>query len=137
MRVIICGSRKLTRADYPLLERAIRIVQRKRGWVITEVVCGEASGGDALGKRWARENGVPVKPFEPDWGDPDDPNPEAGHNRNESMAVYAADPAGPGGACLALWDGHSPGTRDMLSRAKAHKLERYVASTGDRVPKTY
>lgn len=137
MRVIICGSRKLTRHDYPLLERAIRLVQKKHGWVITEVVCGEARGGDALGKRWGKANGVTVTPFEPDWGDPDDPNLEAGFNRNEDMAVYAAAKDGPGGACLALWDGHSLGTADMLRRAKAHGLQRYVASTGGRVPKNY
>lgn len=137
MRIIICGSRHLTRHDYPLLERAMRLVQVKHGWIVTEIVCGEARGGDRHGRRWAKANGVPVTPFPADWGASDDPNPEAGFTRNEAMAVYAADPSGPGGACLALWDGHSPGTADMLARAKVHKLRRYVASTGGRIPKRY
>jgi hypothetical protein len=140
MRVIIAGSRHLTRVDYPLLERAILIVQKKHKWKITEVVCGEALGGDALGKRWAKANGIPWKPFKPDWGDPEDPNTEAGHIRNEEMAQYSSSQVCAKGrriqgGVIALWDGHSFGTKDMIDRAKRHKLLVYIASTGGRTAK--
>jgi hypothetical protein len=141
MRVIIAGSRHLTRLDYPLLERAMYNVQKKQGWVITEVVCGEALGGDTLGKRWAKAQGIPWKPFKPDWGDdPDNPNTEAGHIRNEAMAVYTSSELNAKGrkiqgGVVAVWDGFSFGTKDMIARAKVHKLVTYIASTGGRTAK--
>lgn len=142
MRVIIAGSRSATRLDYLLLERALKIVQKKHKWVISEVVCGEAKGADALGKKWAIAHSIPVESFWPDWGDPDDPDTEAGHRRNEEMACYAAEPIKvlgkrSQGALLALWDGHSSGTRDMIARAKAHGLVLYIAYMGGRIAKSY
>lgn len=116
--------------DYPLLERAYAKAVGKYGWNVTEIVNGTALGGDALGVKFGKENNITVTDFEPDWGDSDDPNPEAGFLRNEDMAVYAA--ASRGGL-IALWDGHSSGTRDMISRAKRHGLDIYVAHTGGRV----
>lgn len=118
MRVCIFGSRGVT--DRPLLDRAMLAAA---GWGIvpTEVVSGrEPSGADRLGEDWARDHGVPVVPFAADWADLDAPdavvrsrrgvpyNARAGHDRNERMGEYAD-------AGVALWDGVSPGTRDMLA----------------------
>ncbi len=128
-RLIIAGSRHLTVRDFPVLERAYAKAVRKYGWDVTEIVNGTALGGDALGVKFGKENNIAVADFEPDWGDSDDPNPEAGFLRNEDMAVYAA--ASKGGL-IALWDGHSSGTRDMIARAKRHGLDVYVAHTGGR-----
>lgn len=129
-RLIIAGSRHLTVRDYPLLERAFAKAVAKFGWDVTEIVNGTALGGDALGVKFAKANNITVEDFEPDWGDSEDPNPEAGFIRNEDMAVYAA---GSRGGLIALWDGHSSGTRDMIDRAKRHNLDVYVAHTGGRI----
>ncbi len=129
-RLIIAGSRHLTMRDYPLLERAVAKAVTKFGWDITEVVNGTALGGDALGVKYAKAHGIHVEDFEPDWGDSEDPNLEAGFLRNEDMACYAAQSRG---GLIALWDGHSAGTRDMIARAKHHNLEVYVAYTGGRI----
>lgn len=131
-RLIVAGSRHLTFRDYPLLERAYDKAIAKFGWDVTEIVNGTALGGDALGVKFAKAHNIKVEDFEPDWGDSDDPNLEAGFLRNEDMAVYAA--ASRGGL-IALWDGHSSGTRDMISRARRHGLDVYIAYTGGRVAK--
>lgn len=61
MKTIIAGSRDFH--DYDVVCRAIA-----NSWYeITEVVSGGATGVDALGERWARENNVPVKVFAADW----------------------------------------------------------------------
>ena len=60
-KTIICGSRSIT--DYSLVELAVK----QSGFVVTEVVCGEARGVDRLGKWWAGINHVPVKSFPADW----------------------------------------------------------------------
>lgn len=118
MKVIIAGSRGIV--DYTTLELAIA----NAGFPITEVVSGTARGVDQLGELWAKRNNIPVKQFPADWNGKYGKN--AGMIRNNQMADYAE-------ALIALWDGKSRGTLQMIQRAKLLKLPTYVleVSCGD------
>jgi len=109
MKVIIAGSRTIT--DYALLLDAIA----KSEFNITEVVSGGAAGVDAMGERWARENGVQLTVMNADWSQY---KRAAGRVRNSAMASY-------GEALIAITTG-SPGTRNMIGLAKLQKLPTYV-----------
>jgi hypothetical protein len=103
MKTIIAGGRNyvLTVGDAKWLD-GLRITLP-----ITEVVCGEATGADAGGKKWALARGIPVKCFPADWPQF---GKRAGPIRNEQMAEYAEGLiAFPGGQ----------GTADMIRRANA------------------
>ncbi len=84
--------------------------------VVTEVFCGEARGVDLLGRVWAKFNSVPVRSFPADW---DAYGHSAGMVRNGEMAMNAD-------ALVAVWDGHSRGTADMIRKAKARNLFVHV-----------
>lgn len=111
MKVIIAGSRTIT--DYQDVWNAVK--ESRFGF--TEVVSGGASGVDQLGERWAHEHGVPVKRFIPQWVKY---GRGAGPRRNEEMARYAD-------ALVAVWDGKSNGTKNMIDVAKHYKLKVYVS----------
>lgn len=126
MKVIVAGSRHIT--DYLLVSQIISNTLSKYNISVTEIVSGCAAGPDTLGEQWALENGVKVEPFEAEWDNISVPNARiktnkwgkeynaiAGFQRNERMAEYAD-------VLIAIWDGQSSGTRDMISRAKKHNL---------------
>ena len=126
MKVIVAGSRHIT--DYQLVSQVISNTLAKYNIQITEIVSGCAAGPDTLGEQWALENGVRVEPFEALWDDLTIPgavikrnkwgkeyNVLAGYQRNERMAEY-------GDVLIAIWDGKSHGTKDMIDRAKKHGL---------------
>lgn len=110
MKVIIAGSRDFL--DYDLLKKTMAEVV----WSVTEVVSGKARGADTLGERWAKEMGIPVKPFPADWVKYGD---SAGSVRNEQMARY-------GEALVAFLAKTSKGTKDMIRVAKRYKLPMKV-----------
>lgn len=110
MKVIIAGSRDIK--DVQLLKMAIE----KSGFDITEVVSGGAAGVDFLGEQWAREHGILLTRFPADWSAY---GKAAGPIRNEEMARYV----GKEGALLALWDGRSKGTSNMIDMAEKHGLK--------------
>jgi len=103
VKVIIAGSRHIT--EYAAVVEAVK----RSGFEITEVVSGTCRGVDKLGERWAEENGVPIKRFPADW-DHDYDN-LAGFARNGEMASYAD-------ALLLVWDGRSPGSKNVLLHIK-------------------
>lgn len=110
MKVIIAGSREIT--NYQLVLDAIA----ESGFEITEVVCGMARGVDLLGKRYGDENEIPVKEFWPKW----DKHPKmAGKLRNTDMRYY-------GDALIAVHDGVSTGTKDMISKMERAGKPVYV-----------
>lgn len=116
MKTIIAGSRDFN--DYELLCAVIESCP----WEITAVVCGKARGADSLGEDYANNNNIPVLPFPANWklyGN------GAGPIRNQEMADNAD-------ALIALWDGVSRGTKDMISRARraGHKIMIYNYVTG-------
>lgn len=105
MKVIVAGSRSVT--SYEAVAAAI--VSSK--FTITELVSGGARGVDRLGERWAVEHNVPIKQFLPDWSR----GKSAGMVRNREMANYAE-------ALVAVWDGSSRGTANMIVEAKRRGL---------------
>lgn len=106
MRIIIAGSRNITNYEYLSLACELSSFEP-----ITEVVSGCARGVDRLGEEWAERNGVAIRRFPADW---DLYGRSAGVRRNAIMADYAD-------ALIALWDGMSPGTLDMISRMKGRR----------------
>ena len=110
MKVIIAGSRQIN--DPALVEAAVA----KSGFEIGEVVSGGARGVDALAERWGKAQGVPVRVFKADW---EKHGRAAGPIRNRAMADYAD-------ALIAIWDGQSRGTANMISEAKTRGLSMYV-----------
>jgi hypothetical protein len=100
MKTIIAGCRDFT--DYSVLEEVIRVTELYKK--ITEVVSGVATGVDALGERWATENNIPIKKYVAYWKKF---GYAAGPIRNKQMAKYAD-------GLLAIWDGKSPGTKNMI-----------------------
>lgn len=110
MKTIIAGGREII--SMGVLNAAIHASK----FQISEVVCGGARGADALGKRWAEGQEVPVKMFPADW---DTHGKSAGYKRNAEMAEYAD-------ALIALWDGESKGTRHMIELARKKGLLVHV-----------
>lgn len=110
MKTIIAGSRDIT--DPAILDSAL--IAWGWGSEITAVVCGEASGADELGRKWAEAHAIPILSYPADWKTH---GKAAGPLRNAQM-VEVAD------ALLALWDGKSAGTANIikLARAKQAKL---------------
>lgn len=101
MRIIIAGSRSITSYEYLSLACELSSFEP-----ITEVVSGCARGVDRLGEEWAQRNGIAVRRFPADW---DRFGRGAGVRRNSAMAAYAD-------GLIALWDGTSFGTLDMISK---------------------
>jgi hypothetical protein len=112
MRTIIAGSRDtITRKD---LSDALRAC----GWAskITVVLSGKCRGVDAWGESFAYASGLPVEEYPADW---DGHGRGAGHIRNAAMVRKSE-------ALLAVWDGKSPGTEDVIKRARKAGLQVYV-----------
>lgn len=101
-RVIIAGSRSYLGG----IEGVFRAVKCS-GFDVEVVISGHAQGADKSGEDWANANGVKVEYFPADWSK----GRSAGVLRNAQMAK-AAD------ALIALWDGKSKGTLDMIRRMK-------------------
>lgn len=110
MKTIIAGSRDID--DIVLVLEAVT----KSGFTITEVVSGKAPGVDTCGEEIAKEFDIPIKEFPADWARN---GRAAGHIRNEQMAKYSE-------ALIAVWDGRSPGTKNMIKIAKQLGLKVYV-----------
>lgn len=118
MRMIIAGSRGVdTPADYERLKQAVMRHPKP-----VEIISGGAKGPDQMGERLAAEFGIPVRRFTPNWQNPDgSTNKGAGFIRNGDMAVYASEV--PGSVLVAMWDGQSRGTAQMIEVAKNYELQ--------------
>jgi len=79
------------------------------------LICGGANGVDSMAVRYANLNDVEIEIVEADW----DLGNGAGPIRNQKMAKK-------GDALIAIWDGESSGTRDMIDKALAEGLSLYV-----------
>lgn len=113
MKTIIAGSRGIN--DYSIVLEAIE----HSGFEITEVVSGTARGVDKLGERYAVENVIPITRFVPDWNKY---GKRAGFLRNAEMGDYAE-------ALVAVWDGESRGTKQMIDYATKKGLKVFVYET--------
>lgn len=110
MKTIIAGSRIFH--DTPMIARAVKA----SGFKITEVVSGGAMGVDFAGETWAGILGIPVKRFQAEWRKY---GHSAGPIRNREMANYAD-------ALIAIWDGKSRGTSNMIAVARELGLDIYI-----------
>ena len=99
MKVIIAGNRTFNNKQ--LLFDTMDNLDIK----IDEVVCGEATGADSIGKEWAIKNEIAVKSFPAEW---DKYGRLAGPIRNQDMGNYAD-------YLIAFWDGESVGTKYMFT----------------------
>jgi hypothetical protein len=110
MRTIIAGSRYIK--ELSILQIAIQ----ESKFLITTIISGCASGVDTLGELYAFIHDIPVKKFPADW---DKYGKKAGMVRNKIMAENAD-------ALIAVWDGNSNGTRNMIDVATKNNLSVYV-----------
>lgn len=101
MKVIVAGCRNFT--DYELLKQKLDYYRETKP--ITEIVSGVARGADVLGVQYAKAVDIPYKLFPADWVKN---GRAAGPIRNQQMAEYAD-------ALIAVWDGESKGTKNMIS----------------------
>lgn len=111
MKVIIAGSRnaRVTMSD---LMRYIELA----GFPITEVVSGNSGNVDKLGEQWAKACKLPITQFNAAW---QAYGSSAGPRRNRQMADYAE-------GLIALWDGKSRGTLNMINEMTKREKSVYV-----------
>lgn len=102
MNVAIVGGRDFD--DYELFKKHVSGEKIK----INSIISGGARGTDTLAERYAKEIGVPVKIYLPDWKKY---GTAAGPIRNKQI-VDSAD------CVIAFWDEKSPGTRSSLKIAE-------------------
>lgn len=130
--VIIAGSRGIN--SYDVVDKAIRESKIENNFGIDEIVHGNCPNSpDLIGELWATVHRIPFKKFPAKWGEvTGKPDNEiginrfgkkywkmAGYSRNEEMAKYAD-------ALIAVWDGKSGGTKDMINKAKENNLIVFV-----------
>lgn len=132
-RIIIAGSRSITGRE---AEGAVDAAMSQftaggptRGRY--EIVSGGAEGVDQQAKKWAERYDCEFTAFDPndpentmtnyDW---DRDGKKAGPLRNKEMAEY-------GDRLVAIWDGKSRGTRNMINKALDHGLDVYVVVNSD------
>lgn len=120
MRIIVAGSR--TFDDYALLEKTMDRLTRKLKTVI--VLNGGAEGADRLGEKWAFSRWHTVMNYFADW---EKYGKAAGAIRNQEMVANAD-------ALCAFWDGKSPGTKDVIAKARKAKLKVRVILFKSKVP---
>ena len=77
-------------------------------------------GSDGGGERFAHDFSLPVTRFPANW---DAHGKRAGFLRNQEMAEHAD-------ALIALWDGHSRGTKSMIDIATKKGLAVHVHRVG-------
>ncbi len=112
MRVIIAGTRTCDKES--IVEAAIRNSGVRNE--ITVVVTGGCRGVDTIAEEWARRNNIPCKVIYPNW---ELYGVSAGPKRNKQM-VKEAD------ALIAVWDGKSKGTQNIIEIARRFLLKVYV-----------
>lgn len=105
-RVVIAGSR-----DYTNYKEAKEYIDfcisniRKENKII--IVSGGAKGADALGERYAIQNGFEIERYLADW---DTYGKSAGPRRNKKMAEVSD-------FVICFWNGQSRGTKSMIEYA--------------------
>lgn len=111
MKVIVAGGRNITNSN--LVYKAIN----NSGFDITELVHGCCRGVDTIAKEFAEKNNIPhtKEKFKPDWS-----KGKLGPLiRNKQMAEYSD-------ALIAVWDGFSSGTANMIANACKRGLKIYI-----------
>jgi hypothetical protein len=117
--VIVAGSRSVS--NY----RAVCAAIEESGYAITCLVSGTARGVDSLGEKWAVEHGVRVVRMPAQWKFH---GKAAGSIRNAKMADYIRAHAEEFGGCalIAVWDGESRGTLNMIDDAQSKAIPVFI-----------
>ena len=108
-RIVIAGCR-----DYNNYYEAKEFVEyclsriRKENEII--IVSGGARGADALGERYAKENGFKIERYPAHW---EKYGKSAGPKRNEQMAKVAD-------CVICFWDKKRKGTKSMMGFAREY-----------------
>lgn len=118
--LIVAGSRTIR--DTSIVQKALK----KSPYEIQDIntiLSGNANGVDEIGETIADENNITVEYYPYDKYLDQAPNPNvAPIIRNEKMAEN-------GDALLAVWDGESTGTENMIEQAKDQDLQIYIHRT--------
>ena len=118
MRVIVAGSRRGIPRAY-----VYGVLDALEDGYWEEIVQGGANGVDSHAKTWANSNGLKVTEFKADWNMH---GRGAGPIRNTQMAEY-------GDMLIAIWDGSSAGTADMIRKARSRDLQVLVFPVGKEI----
>lgn len=94
------------------IENVVESTQSLAKFEVTELVSGGAQGVDSVGYNWAVRRNIPVKMFLPDYKVYWETPKLAPLARNEQMAIYAD-------SLIAIWDGMSGGTANMIAHMQA------------------
>lgn len=124
--VVVAGTRDILDQYSEAVTRfLVENAMDRAPFPVDAVVSGGADGPDTAGEVIADRYKMPVAEFEADWDNTDHPdavvregefgeyNARAGFIRNEQMARY-------GDALVAVWNGESGGTRNMIENARQH-----------------
>jgi hypothetical protein len=118
MRLIIAGSRGVT--DYAIVREAVIASGLWKQYAHQlEIVSGMARGVDLLGKEFALKNNLTLHEFPVTSEDWNKHGKKAGMLRNICMGEFSD-------ALVAIWDGKSRGTKQMIDWATTHGLFVYV-----------
>lgn len=109
-RVVIAGCRSYNnyREAKEYIDFCISNIRKENRIVI---LSGCASGADALGERYAKENGFKAEKYPADWKKY---GRSAGPRRNKQMAEISD-------YVICFWDGKSSGTKSMIEYALLYK----------------
>lgn len=109
MRVIIAGSRRSVNEVFTF--QCIEWAKEYAGIVVTEVLSGMCPNSpDMHGVMYASKYGLPLHTFPAKW----ERGKDAGFVRNAVMRQQAD-------ALIAVWDGHSHGTKHMIEQMQTYK----------------
>ena len=105
-RVVIAGCRDYNNYDEAkiFIDFCLSDIRKENNIVI---VSGCASGADAIGERYAKENGFKVEKYPADWKSY---GRSAGPIRNKQMAQISD-------YVICFWDNKSKGTKSMINNA--------------------
>lgn len=113
---MICGCRTID--DYRVLRAAIATLIDQFGYKPTIIIHGAASGVDSLAERYAQDKQLGCHGVPAEWTKH---GKAAGPIRNQKMI----DEEKPD-MTLAVWDGKSRGTSDMINRSRYAGIPTYI-----------
>jgi hypothetical protein len=120
MKIVVCGSRTIE--DAPYIKACLD--KSKFRPSMTGIITGGAGGVDTIAYWWARFNGLPCSVYRAQWSTH---GRAAGPIRNHKMAIECD-------GVIAIWDGKSRGTDNMISQAeKAGKSVEIWTRTSDTI----
>lgn len=123
MKLIIAGSRGIT--DYSIVRQAVITsgLWKEYGKRL-EIVSGMARGVDTLAVEFAKRNALTLHEFPVSSNDWETHGKKAGMLRNIEMGKFSD-------GLIAIWDGESRGTKQMIDWATKNGLYVYVHRIGE------